>query len=101
VFVLPTLDEPVDLYWSWEHRTEVLRVKVPLSERRANGAEWAEAVLAERSTDEGGEVRPKRPAGGKAKPGVIFVPVNHRRDIEFTNCVNETGADCRAVNAQS
>jgi hypothetical protein len=27
------------------------------------------AVVAEHSTDEGGEVRPKRPTGGKAKPG--------------------------------
>ena len=27
------------------------------------------AVAAERSTDETGEVRPKRPGGGKVKPG--------------------------------
>ncbi len=28
------------------------------------------AVLADHTTDEGGEARPKRPAGGKVKPGI-------------------------------
>jgi hypothetical protein len=40
---------------------------------------------------------PKRPTGGKAKPGMTFATRKHRRDVELTNCVNETGADCRAV----
>jgi hypothetical protein len=30
------------------------------------------AVVAEHSTDEGGEVRPKRPTGGKARSGITF-----------------------------
>jgi hypothetical protein len=41
--------------------------------RGASGSEAARdrhgAVVAERSTGEGGEVRPKRPTGGKARPG--------------------------------
>jgi|GEM_PF-3181899 len=60
-----------------------------------------EAILAERSTDEGGEVRPKRPAGGKVKPGKTLVAVKHRRDIEFANCVNDPVTDCRAIGEQS
>jgi hypothetical protein len=63
-------------------------------ERGANRPGWAEAVLAERSTDEGGEVRPKRPAGGKAKPGMTCATAKHGRDIEPTNCVNDPVADC-------
>jgi hypothetical protein len=34
--------------------------------------EGQRAVLAEHSTAEGGEVRPKRPTGGKARPGIPF-----------------------------
>jgi hypothetical protein len=41
--------------------------------RGASGSEATRegqrAVVAEHSTDEGGEVRPKRPTGGKARPG--------------------------------
>ena len=47
-------------------------------ERGANRPGWAEAVLANHSTDEGGEVRPKRPAGGKVKPGMTFATAKHR-----------------------
>lgn len=39
-------------------------------------------------------MKSKRPAGGKAKPGMAFAAAKHRRDIEFTNCVNEPVADC-------
>ena len=50
-------------------------------ERRANRPGRAEVVLAEHSTDaiinewwrEGGELRPKGPTEGKAKPGMIHV----------------------------
>jgi len=69
-------------------------------ERGANRPGWTEVVLAEHSTSEGGEVRPKRPAGGKAKPGMTFATAKHRRDIELTNCVNDPGADCGAVSPQ-
>ena len=30
------------------------------------------AVLVKHSTDEGGEVKPKRPTGGKATPGITW-----------------------------
>ena len=63
-------------------------------ERGANRPVWAEAVLVEHSTDEGGEVKPKRPAGGKAKPGMTFVKAKHGRDIELINCVNDPVANC-------
>ena len=43
--------------------------------RGASGSEATRdghgAVVAEHSTDEGGEVRPKRPTGGKARPGRV------------------------------
>ena len=68
-------------------------------ERGANRPGRTEAVLAERSTEEGGEVRPKRPAGGKAKPGMTFATAKHRRDFELTNCVNDPVADCGAVSS--
>jgi hypothetical protein len=29
-------------------------------------------ILADHSTDEGGELRPKGPAGGKEKPGIVL-----------------------------
>jgi hypothetical protein len=58
----------------------------PVTEHEPNGAgqgiggrarseglrEGQSAVLAEHSTDEGGEPRPKGPTGGKAKPGIAF-----------------------------
>ena len=44
-------------------------------------------------------MRPKRPAGGKAKPGMTFVAAKHRRDFELTSCVNDPVADCGAVGA--
>jgi len=46
--------------------------KVSSPGAKANRPRWAEAVLAEHSTDEGGEPKPKGPAGGKAKPGMTF-----------------------------
>ena len=39
-------------------------------------------------------MRPKRPAGGKATPGMTFAVAKHRRKIEPTNCVNDPVADC-------
>jgi hypothetical protein len=45
--------------------------KVSGSERQAKRPEMGMvAVLAEHSTGERGEVRPKRPTGGKATPGI-------------------------------
>jgi hypothetical protein len=45
--------------------------KVSGRERQAKRAEMGRvAVLAAHSTGEGGEVRPKRPTGGKATPGI-------------------------------
>ena len=41
------------------------------SERQTKRSEMGRvAVLVEHSTDEGGEVKPKRPIGGKATPGI-------------------------------
>ena len=70
-------------------------------ERGANRPGWEEAVLAEHSTEEGGEVRPKRPAGGKAKPGMASARAEHGRDLELTNCVTDAGADCGVVSRYS
>ena len=50
---------------------------------------------------EGGELRPKGPTEGKAKPGMIHVIGNYRRDIELTNCINETCTYCRTVKTES
>jgi hypothetical protein len=48
-------------------------VKVSVSDRESEAnREGHLAVLADHSTVEGGEVKPKRPAGGKEKPGITF-----------------------------
>jgi len=67
-------------------------VRIPERERTRDGLL---AVLADGSTDEqvklpvreGGEVRPKRPTGGKKKPGITFSETNHGRDTDPTNRV--------------
>ena len=46
--------------------------KVSRPGAKANRPRRAEAVLAEHSTDEGGEPTPKGPTGGKATPGMTF-----------------------------
>ena len=50
---------------------------------------------------EGGELRPKGPTEGKAKPGMTFIEAKDRRDFEPTNCVNETCMNCVIVKTES
>ena len=46
------------------------------------------AVVAEHSTEERGEVRPKRPTGGKATPGRAWSRRKDGKDFEPTNRPN-------------
>jgi hypothetical protein len=53
------------------HHKHLEAGKVSGRERQAKGLEKGRvAVVAEHSTGEGGEARPKRPTGGKATPGI-------------------------------
>jgi hypothetical protein len=73
---VPADQEP----WRWQAASHYQRTAVRdtnggsrqgIGERASSEAtrEGHRAVVAEHSTGEGGEVRPKRPTGGKAKPG--------------------------------
>jgi len=74
-------------------RTEAHQV----SERRATSAALRDgevAVGAAQSTDESGEVRPKRPTGGKAPSGRASAGRRQGRDCERTNPDHGTPGDC-------
>jgi hypothetical protein len=63
------------------HHAQTEAGQVSGSERRAKRPEKGRrAVLAEPSTDEGGELRPTGPTGGKATPG-ITVRWRDRREL--------------------
>ena len=75
-------------------RTEGAR-KVSGSERQAKRPEKDRvAVVATHSTDERGEVRPKRPTGGKASSGRASAGRRQGRDIELTNPDHSMLVDC-------
>ena len=57
---------------------------------------WEVAVVAAHSTDERGEVRPKRPTGGKAPSGRASAGRRQGRDIELTNPDHGRPVDCGA-----
>ena len=48
----------------------------------------------------GGEVRPKRPAVGKVKPGTALWREETGERLELTNPVNDTPSDCGATCVQ-
>lgn len=48
------------------------------------------AVVAAHSTYEGGEVKSKRPAGGKARPGITIGARDKRWHTEANDRVNKT-----------
>ena len=52
------------------------------------------AVVAAHSPGESGEVRPKRPTGGKASSGRAFNGQTHERDFALTNRVTRPPLDC-------
>ncbi len=52
------------------------------------------AVVASQSTDEGGEVRPKRPTGGKATSGRACSGLTHERDAALTKRVTTPPLHC-------
>jgi hypothetical protein len=54
------------------------------------------AVVAAHSTEDGGEVRPKRPTGGKAPSGRASAGRRQGRDFELTNPDHGTPGDCDA-----
>ena len=67
------------------------------SERQAKRPERDRvAVVAAHSTGEGGEVRPKRPTGGKAPSGRASTGGRQGRDFELTNPDHGTPVDCGA-----
>jgi hypothetical protein len=69
--------------------------KVPGSERQAKRPERDRmAVVASHSTEEGGEVRPKRPTGGKATSGRACSGPTHERDVVLTNRVTKPPLHC-------
>lgn len=71
---LPPGCEPM---WDTTNTTEAR--KVSGSERQAKRPETGrEVVLAEHSTCEGGEPRPKGPTGGKATPGITSSGIERR-----------------------
>ena len=57
------------------------------------------AVVAAQRTEEGGEVRPKRPTGGKAPSGRASAGRSQGRDRERTNPDNRTPVDCERAAA--
>jgi hypothetical protein len=64
-------------------------------ERQAKHPETGRvAVVAAHSTAEGGEVRPKRPTGGKAPSGRASAGRRQGRDIELTNPDHGRPVDC-------
>jgi len=74
--------------------------KVSGSERHAKRPERGTvAVVAAQSTGEGGEVRPKRPTGGKAPSGSASTGGTQGRDIELTNPGHRTPGDCKRAAA--
>ena len=67
------------------------------SERQAKHPETGRvAVVAAHSTEEGGEVRPKRPTGGKAPSGRASAGRRQGRDLELTNPDHGRPVDCGA-----
>ena len=52
------------------------------------------AVVASQSPDAGGEVRPKRPTGGKAASGRACSGLTHERDFVLTNRVTTPPWHC-------
>jgi hypothetical protein len=66
-------------------------------ERHAKDSETGRgAVVAAHSTAEGGEVRPKRPTGGKAPSGRASAGRRQGRDFELTTPDHGTPGDCGA-----
>ena len=60
--------------------------------RSLREGQWA--VVGSYSTDERGEVRPKRPTGGKATSGRACNGQTHERDSALTNRVTRPPLDC-------
>jgi hypothetical protein len=74
--------------------------KVSGNERQVKDPEMGRvAVVAAHSTEEGGEVRPKRPTGGKAPSGRASAGGKQGRDIELINSDHGTPGDCGGVAA--
>lgn len=95
-----------EVYWEYK-RPGVEQDAPPLNEpmwdtnKRASKVSWHErqsevlrdgqvAVVAAHSTCEGGEVKSKRPAGGKARPGITISTGDKRWHTEATYRVNKT-----------
>jgi hypothetical protein len=71
--------------------------RVSGNERQAKDSETGRvAVVAAHSTAEGGEVRPKRPTGGKAPSGRASAGRRQGRDLEVTNPAHGKPGDCGA-----
>jgi len=71
--------------------------KVSGNERQVKDPETGRgAVVAAQSTGEGGEVRPKRPTGGKAPSGSASAGERQGRDIALTNPDHGRPVDCGA-----
>ena len=71
--------------------------RVSGNERPAKDPETGRgAVVAAHSTEEGGDVRPKRPTGGKAPSGRASAGRRQGRDLELTNPDHGTPGDCGA-----
>jgi hypothetical protein len=71
--------------------------KVSGNERQVKDPETGRvAVVAAHSTGEGGEVRPKRPTGGKAPSGRASAGGRQGRDFELTNPDHGRPVDCGA-----
>ena len=69
--------------------------KVSGNERQVQDPEMGRmAVVAAQSTWAGGEVRPKRPTGGKAPSGRASAGGRQGRDIELTNPAHDRPVDC-------
>jgi hypothetical protein len=86
---LPPGHEPV-----WETTNEEAS-KVSGNERQVKDPEIGRAaVVAAHSTEEGGEVRPKRPTEGKAPSGRASAGRRQGRDIELTNPDHGKPVDC-------
>ena len=76
--------------------------KVSGSERQAKRPERdTVAVVAAHRTEESGEVRPKRPTGGKAPSGRASTGRRQGRDIELTNPDHGRPVDCTRGSSSS
>jgi hypothetical protein len=78
----------------WDTTNHGSRQGIGKASDKRSPREGQRAVVAVHSTREGGEVRPKRPTGGKAPSGRASAGRRQGRDIELTTLDHGRPVDC-------